>query len=239
MDATTTWELRGGIDPEPLRAAEAERTQARQEKNRKRTQECKRELEQQEAAAQERIEPFRRRLAQILGADVPEESIVLTRVYPGFEPRCPIARIDQTTESASSYSSYTREVRVYPSRILTAVWTEDEQIHIHVTGEPGTRLERIPASPAKTWNAGPVESTQDLLRIIEYRGNTEWTPPSSSEPAPEPVPESEPRCAADQARTLLEQLATNPRNQRGLRGALLALAWSNLATTPAPQQPTN
>lgn len=106
------------------------------------------------------------------------------------------------------------------------MWTDTGHIHIHVTGDPQNRRSSGGCpNQVQTWNAGPVETTEDLARIVYTRGDIRWAPPAQEETTPTTP------SAAERAQELLTALSANPRNQRGLRGALIALAWSNLATS--------
>lgn len=224
MDTTNItqgWDLRDGIDPDPLREAAAERAARKKDEADQRNAERDREDKDDRERAEEQVEPFHRRLGELLGTEIPADAITISRTYPGYEAHCYLAKIEEKRD-------YLHDEWISTSRELIAVWN-DGTIHIRVRGESCYRRHRhFPQDRSETWDAGPVETTEDLLRIIEQRGNTQWTPPTKNEPEPEPA--TEPVTAADRAQTLLEQLATNPRNQRGLRGALIALAWSNLAT---------
>lgn len=221
MNINTSWELIG-IDPEPLREAQDERARDREETIQQRREEYERDHGERRARAEEQMEPFRRRLSQILGAEVPEEAIQVVDLHSKFEVICELARIPETQvrELGDLFE------KTIPGRLLTAVWeVDDQKIHIRVTG-----LEDDSDPYSRTWNAGPIDSVQDLMRIIERRGNDAWTPPEP-EPAPEPAPEPRSADVADaRAREILERLSVSPRNHRGLIGALIALAWSNLAT---------
>lgn len=228
MDTTNIthgWELRTDIDPEPLRRAAEKFAEQKMEEAAQRNAEWDRKDKEARQKVEEQVEPFRQHLGELLGTDVPAEDITISSKYPGYEAHYYLAKIEEKSQSHGLFND-----KICTSRQLTAVWNEGT-IHIRVYGETDNwRDSRFSPARNETWDAGPVKTTQDLLHIIEQRGNTRWTPPTKNEPKPDPEPVTEPVTATDRAQNLLEQLATNPRNQRGLRGALIALAWSNLAT---------
>lgn len=215
------WKMRDGLDPEPLRKAAKERATQAQQEQEQRTAEYDRKQKEGRAKAQSQAGPFRQRLSELLDTQVPAEAIKISSKHPGYEPTCYLGTIEETPDSDGSY--------VWTKRDLVATWHESELIHIRVQGEEDVqRRTLLSRGTYKTWDAGPVETSEDLLRIIEQRGNTRWTPPEDTPPAPEPEP-APPVSPAERAQALLEQLSNSPRNHRGLRGALIALAWSNLA----------
>lgn len=226
MTSETTWELRDDIDPEPLRKAEAQRAEERQDEFDRRAEERQDDRDRVRAGAEARSGPFRQQLGTILGTEVPKEAIKITQDHQSYEITVRLLEITEATDR----NGFGNRERLYPRRYLTAVWTDDDQIHIRVTGDPQLCRTLRAESRAKTWNAGPIATTQDLLRIIEQRGDVQWRPTPGNEPQEGPETTHAPT-AAGRAQTMLDQLSRSPRNHYGLRGVLIALAWSNLATT--------
>lgn len=221
----TEWELRDGLDPTHLRQALADHTRNEEERRAANLAAFKKEEARARAELEQSAETFRTKLGQILGTDVPADAIRIIQ-YSDTPITSRILTLEEIKDTSWPFSD------VRPSRELTAVWTDTDHIHIHVTGDPQNRRSSGDRpNQVQTWNAGPVETTEDLAHIVYTRGGIRWAPPAQEETTPTPPPEPTTSSAAERAQELLTALSANPRNQRGLRGALIALAWSNLAAS--------
>ncbi|WP_435111621.1 hypothetical protein [Nocardiopsis synnemataformans] len=224
----TNWEMRDGIDPTHFREAVRVFDTAREAEVKARFEKYDRERQQARDAAWAQNEPFREQLGRILGTKVRTDEVTVHETRSGFELRC---RFMQIVE-AIDYEGYRRQKRTLPGRDLTAVWT-GSQIHIHVTGEPRPYYESSFPRHAEEWNAGPVHTTEDLVRLVERRADHRWKPPADN--APEPAAEPERRSMTDRTQEIIDRLAAQDKYQDGIRGLLLALAMSNLAVAQAQQ----
>lgn len=213
------WTLYGGLTPQRVRqwldALQERRDRAYE------TRETERKLAQARAdeAVQPRLELFRDLLGKV-GITPPQHAQLHHISYDGshVEITYDLVRIPEAKE----YDHIFGRTQTRPGRILTAVLSDDEQLHLQVTGRPQNRADH---GPTQTWDAGPLRCEEDLARAIDKRGDIHWTPPA---PAPVPEPDPEPT-AAEIARDLLDELAAEPLNRQGPRGIALAQAYATLA----------